>query len=172
MIILEETAPSVDDSTRQTQKTRLYRSYPGSPSRSPPCFMFELHVQAVCLLYIQPVFFLLSQSVESFDFFRAKFPSHINVIDSTSHLFSECPSSAVARVASCFNEGTRSCPKCKMTWYCSQACQQAHLQKHRKHCTAHKPMPAGTYDFLRLPREIRNKVELITPPSAPGLLVN
>lgn len=50
------------------------------------------------------------------------------------------------------------CSKCKVKWYCNRACRLGHPGKH---CFAHNPMLPGTYDFLGLPHEIRDKVALI-----------
>lgn len=59
---------------------------------------------------------------------------------------------------SCFKDGTMHCGKCKVTFYCSKACQKDDWIKHKKHCPAHTPMPEGTFDFLKLNRDTREKV--------------
>ncbi|KAK6004638.1 hypothetical protein QM012_008500 [Aureobasidium pullulans] len=59
---------------------------------------------------------------------------------------------------SCFKDGTMHCGKCKVTFYCSKACQKDHCTKHKKHCSAHQPMPEGTFEFLKLNRDTRDKV--------------
>ncbi|KAG9698284.1 hypothetical protein KCU95_g13409, partial [Aureobasidium melanogenum] len=58
----------------------------------------------------------------------------------------------------CFKDGTLHCAKCTVTFYCSKTCQKDHWTKHKKHCSAHKPMPEGTFEFLKLNRDIRDKV--------------
>jgi hypothetical protein len=59
---------------------------------------------------------------------------------------------------SCSKHGTLQCAKCKVTFYCSTTCQKDHWVKHKKHCTAHQPLPEGTFEFLKLNRDTRNKV--------------
>ncbi|KAI4723066.1 hypothetical protein E4T48_00710 [Aureobasidium sp. EXF-10727] len=59
---------------------------------------------------------------------------------------------------SCFKDGTLHCAKCKVTFYCSKTCQKDHWTKHKKHCTPYKPMPKGTFDFLKLNRDTRDKI--------------
>ncbi|KAI4731862.1 hypothetical protein E4T49_00101 [Aureobasidium sp. EXF-10728] len=59
---------------------------------------------------------------------------------------------------SCFRDGTLHCAKCKVTFYCSKTCQKDHWTKHKKHCTLYKPMPKGTFEFLKLNRDTRDKI--------------
>jgi hypothetical protein len=59
---------------------------------------------------------------------------------------------------SCFKDGTLHCAKCKVTFYCSKTCQKNHWVKHKKHCSAHMPLPEGSFEFLKLNRDTRNKV--------------
>ena len=62
---------------------------------------------------------------------------------------------------SCFKDGSLQCAKCRVTYYCSKTCQKNHWAKHNKHCSAHKPFPKGTFEFLKLNREIRDKVSCV-----------
>jgi hypothetical protein len=59
---------------------------------------------------------------------------------------------------SCFKDGTLQCAKCKVTFYCSKTCQKNHWISHKKHCSTHKPLPKGAFEFLKLNRDTRNKV--------------
>jgi hypothetical protein len=59
---------------------------------------------------------------------------------------------------SCSKDGTLQCAKCRVTFYCSKTCQKDHWTKHKKHCSAHKALPKGTFEFLKLNRDTRNKV--------------
>jgi len=52
----------------------------------------------------------------------------------------------------CTSTAPQMCNKCKVTSYCSRACQKAHWRQHRLNCRA------GVFPFLQLPREIRDKV--------------
>jgi hypothetical protein len=66
---------------------------------------------------------------------------------------------------SCSKDGTLQCAKCRVTFYCSKTCQKDHWVKHKKHCTAHQPLPEGTFEFLKLNRDTRNKVSCFRNPS-------
>ena len=61
----------------------------------------------------------------------------------------------------CRKAGTHHCGSCKTTWYCSKTCQKAHWKKHKLTCdgpAAYPPLRPGVFDFMRLPREVRDKV--------------
>lgn len=59
---------------------------------------------------------------------------------------------------SCQKEGTKSCAKCKTASYCGRECQVGHWKVHKKSCNKALPRKAGTFPFLRLPREVRDQV--------------
>jgi len=52
----------------------------------------------------------------------------------------------------CNSTAPQMCNKCKVTSYCSRACQRAHWRQHKYNCHT------GVFPFLQLPREIRDKV--------------
>ena len=61
----------------------------------------------------------------------------------------------------CRNGGTRFCGSCRTTCYCSRDCQKAHWRRHKLTCdgpNAFSPLRPGVFDFMRLPREVRDKV--------------
>jgi hypothetical protein len=61
----------------------------------------------------------------------------------------------------CSNVSTRRYRSCKITWYCTKKCQKAHWKKHKLDCKepdAFPPLRPGVFDFMKLPREVRDKV--------------
>lgn len=61
----------------------------------------------------------------------------------------------------CRNTATKVCTSCKTTYYCSYDCQKAHWKKHKLTCNGPNAFPAmrpGIFDFMALPRKVRDKV--------------
>ena len=61
----------------------------------------------------------------------------------------------------CHNTATKVCTSCKTTYYCSYDCQKAHWKKHKLTCNGPNAFPAmrpGIFDFMALPRKVRDKV--------------
>ncbi|THY85642.1 hypothetical protein D6C95_07812 [Aureobasidium pullulans] len=61
----------------------------------------------------------------------------------------------------CHNTATKVCTSCKTTYYCSYDCQKAHWKKHKLTCNGPNAFPAmrpGIFDFMALPRKVRDKI--------------
>jgi hypothetical protein len=61
----------------------------------------------------------------------------------------------------CRNTGTHRCSRCTTTCYCSRTCQKASWKEHKLTCNKPEtfpPLRPGIFDFMRLPREVRDKV--------------
>ncbi|TIA06386.1 hypothetical protein D6C81_09921 [Aureobasidium pullulans] len=61
----------------------------------------------------------------------------------------------------CRNTATKVCTSCKTTYYCSYHCQKAHWKKHKLTCNGPNAFPAmrpGIFDFMALPRKVRDKI--------------
>lgn len=54
-------------------------------------------------------------------------------------------------LAECDKEGTQRCGGCKETFYCSKECQKTHWKQHKYDCRK-------GFKFMKLPKEIRDKV--------------
>ncbi|KAG9595627.1 hypothetical protein KCU77_g5554, partial [Aureobasidium melanogenum] len=61
----------------------------------------------------------------------------------------------------CRKVGTLRCRSCKAIYYCSKGCQKAHWKRHKLTCDgpdAYLPLRPGVFNFLDLPREVRDKI--------------
>lgn len=84
--------------------------------------------------------------------------SHASVLQRHPKLKMTSPQIVRCASGSCFKDGTLQCAKCRVTFYCSKTCQKKHWIKHKKHCAVHKVLPEGTFQFLKLSRELRDEV--------------
>ncbi|CAD0089016.1 unnamed protein product [Aureobasidium mustum] len=65
---------------------------------------------------------------------------------------------------SCRRIGTLRCGSCKTTYYCSTGCQKANWERHKLTCDgpdALSPLRPGVFDFMGLPRELRDKEVIV-----------
>jgi hypothetical protein len=91
-------------------------------------------------------------------------PIALDHILHTNITFSSLPSSMTDQICAsdeCRNIGTHRCKRCMTTCYCSRGCQKAHWKTHKLVCngpTVFHPFRPGVFDFMRLPREVRDKV--------------
>lgn len=87
-------------------------------------------------------------------------------IHTTQSSYSLALAMAAYRCASgpCRKVGTLRCGSCKTTYYCSKVCQTAHWKRHKLTCDgpdAYSPLRPGVFNFLGMPRRLRDKVSHI-----------